>query len=99
MNFPCYESGQIINAATSTAVTALVGTPARLLAATDLLLYNPGPNVVHVRAGAADVTADATCAPLPSGALWAYAKGQSTHLATLAIGSAQQILVIVGRGD
>lgn len=99
MNFPCYESGQAITAGTSSATAALAGTAQKVNASKDVLIWNPGPNLVHVRAGASDVVADATCAPVPPGSMWVYAKGNATHIATFAIGGAQSILVLMGAWD
>ena len=97
MNFPCYEAGQAITAGTASAPTALSG--AAVAAARDVLIWNPGPNLVHVRAGDASVVADLTCAPVPPGTLWVYSKAAHTHLATRAVGSPQAIVVILGRWD
>lgn len=99
MNFPCYESGQKITAGTASGTTAIAGNSGRVMAAKDILIWNPGPNHVHVRTGDASVTADDSCAPMPAGALWAYGKGPSTHIATVAIGGAQNIVVIVAEGS
>lgn len=100
MNFPCYEKGQAIAAATASAVVALAGSAARVAAAKDLLLWNPGPYPVHLIVGpAAGLVADATCVVIPAGALWAYGKGSGDSIATLAVGGAQAIVVYLGQGS
>ena len=98
MNFPCYENGQRITAGTASAATALNGTAARVMSARDVLIHNPGPNIVYVKAGGVGVVADNTCAPVPALAIWAYGKGANAYLATIAPDGNQDVLVIVGEG-
>ena len=98
MNFPCYENGQRITAATTSAATALAGTAMRVMSARDVLVYNPGPYIVYIKAGDAGAVADDTCAPVPPLALWAYGKGPNTHVALVAPDGDQDVLVIVGEG-
>lgn len=99
MNFPCYRRGQQIACAVVPGpAVPFDGEHGEVMSAHDILLYNPGPNGVHVIAGDATTLADTTCAPLPAGAIWAYGKGGATHLATKAIGGAQNILVLLGEG-
>lgn len=65
----------------------------------DVMIYNPGPNVARVRAGAAGVQADATCMPLLPGEKSAYFKGPATHMAVFGVGGAQSVEVYVGEGE
>ena len=98
MNFPCYETGQRIDATAVSAATPLAGSTARVMSARDVLVHNPGPYIVYVRTGLAGVAADTSCAPVPPNSLWAYAKGANTHIAVLAPDGNQNVLVIVGEG-
>lgn len=97
-NFPCYEKGQVISATTISAVVPLAGSTGRLRAASDMLLWNPGPNMAHVLACTDTGNADTTCAPVPPGALWVYAKGGHTHLAVISVGGPQDLIAIVAEG-
>jgi hypothetical protein len=98
MNFPCTQDGQQITAGPTSAVAALAGDANRVLAAQDILLWNPGPYEVTVRAGGTDAVATAVSPVLPAGALWAYRKGASTHLATRCASGSQAIVVWLGEG-
>lgn len=99
MNFPAYNKGQAIAAATVTATVALAGVPERVAACKDLLVCNPGPNAVHIIVGDAGVTADASCPLVPGGQTRGFSKGSGTFIATLSLGAAQNIVVILGEGS
>jgi hypothetical protein len=97
-NFPIYNKGQAITAATVSGVTLIVNDAAQDAAA-DVMLYNAGPSTVHVVMGDASAVADTTCVPLPGGTIQVFSKGKNKYLATLAVGAAQPILAVVGSGD
>ncbi|MEQ1686711.1 MAG: hypothetical protein ABL916_23920 [Burkholderiaceae bacterium] len=99
MNFPAYNKGQSIAAATGTATVALAGAAEKVAAARDVLVCNPGPNAVHFVVGDNSVTADNTCPLIPAGQARTFAKGGATHIATLALVGAQTIVVILGEGQ
>lgn len=99
MNFPCYNKGQAIAAAVATATVALAGTPERVAASKDALVCNPGPNAVHFVIGDATVTADNTCPLILPGQARPYSKGSGTHIATMSLVGAQNIVVILGEGN
>ena len=96
-NFPLYNAGLQIAAGAATSTAQIAATAAEL-AADDVLIYNPGPGVVHVRAGGAAVTADATCMPVGPKTKEVFSKGGHTHLAVLSPSGAQSILVFLGTG-
>lgn len=67
----------------------------------DVMIDNPGPNDVYVRAGFDNtVTATTACLRVPAGSLQPYYKGRCTHLALIcASGLTQTVLVHVGAGQ
>lgn len=96
-NFPLYNAGQQIDATAVSAATLVASTPAEI-AADDVLIYNPGPNTVHARAGRANVTADATCMPIGPKTKEVFSKADATHLAFISPAGAQSVLVFLGSG-
>jgi hypothetical protein len=98
-NFACYEKGQLITADGPAVAVALAGGTDRVRAAKDVLLYNPGPLAVQVLAGEAGAVADASCAPLPAGAIWVYGKGRAAYLSAYCSGGSQPITVMLGEGQ
>lgn len=96
MNFPIYGQGQTISATDTSAAHQLTGLNAA--SARDVMIYNPGPHDVHVRAGQAGVVADGTCMPILAGEKGAYAKGPYVYLAVISPDGAQDIQVFVGEG-
>lgn len=99
MNFPAYNKGQAIAAAVATATVALAGTPERVAACKDVLVCNPGPNHVHFVVGDGSVVADNTCPLIPAGQARPFTKGSATHIATMSLVGAQNIVVILGEGQ
>jgi len=85
--------------ANSLAVPIAPDTTARL--SDDVMVDNPGPNDVFVRAGFDDtVSASTNCLRVPAGSLQPFFKGRCTHLALVcASGLTQTVLVHVGAGQ
>jgi hypothetical protein len=68
--------------------------------APDIMIYNPGPNVVYIRAGSETVVADDECMPVPAGEKGVYAAGYAaTHLALVAPNGNQTVTVLFGQGS
>lgn len=100
-NWPIVLDGTPV-AVTASSQRIAVGTDQRGAAAEDLLIDNPGPADVYVRAGDDTVTATATASVrVPAGSLQPYRKGQgTTHLALVcAAGQSQGVVVHVGDGQ
>ena len=85
-NFPCYVKGQLVSADGPAVAVPLTGGTDRVRAAKDVLVYNPGPLSVTLLAGEADAVADASCAPLPAGAIWVYGKGRAGFISAYCSG-------------
>ena len=96
-NFPLYNLGQVIAATPTSAATQIAATPAEV-AASDVLIYNPGPGVVYARSGGAGVVADAACMPIGPKTKEVFSKGAWTHLAVISPLGAQSITVFLGSG-
>jgi hypothetical protein len=92
------DDGTVIAATASTSRT-LVADVERKVRATDLMIWNPGPNLVYVRAGLDDVLATTASMPVPPGTLQPFDKGFSTHLAVICpAGQTQTVVAFVGKG-
>lgn len=96
-NFPIDRDGQAHTALTTGSVLALTG--ADVVTSTDVMIENPGPNVVRVRAGGAGVAASALSMRVPPGTQQPFNKGAATHLGFLAEGANQAVIVFVGEGS
>lgn len=98
-NWPITQDGQAIDVTSASAATALSG--ANVLVAEDVLVDNPGPNDVWVRAGGASVVATLSSMRVPAGTLQPWRKGQGvTHLAFVAAsGQTQSVVVHIGDGQ
>lgn len=101
MNFTIQNAGQQLSASATAgaAAVAIDATPALGAERRDVMIYNPGPGLVHVRAGDATVTATADCMPILPGEKGAWDKGRSTHLAAYSPSGAQTLWVFVGSGS
>jgi hypothetical protein len=99
-NFSLRVTGQVVSASSAGAATLVdnVTGPGRGSRG-DVLVYNPGPSVVRVRAGDAGVVADATCQPILAGEKGCWHKGDATHLAAWVASGTQDIEVFVGSGS
>ena len=99
-NFSILIAGQSVAAApaaNATAVAIDVNPPTGVVRS-DVMIYNPGPGTVYVRAGDGNVLADANCQPILAGEKGAWHKGAATHLAAYSPSGAQTLLVFVGAG-
>lgn len=72
----------------------------------DMMIYNPGPSVVHVIAGAGEAKAMITAAAgeavspiVPPESIQVYGKGSADKITVIAVGGPQPIVVITGSGD
>lgn len=93
-NFSILEDGVSHNATTGGNVLAL--DPTMAAACRDVMIDNPGPNDVRVRAGAA---ASLTSMRVPAGTIQPFNKGGAASLGFLAIGGAQAVVVHLGEGQ
>lgn len=96
MNFPISEQGLPLSAVSGASTTYDVSASNRY--SPDILIYNPGPATVYIRAGAADVSANVLSMPIPPKTKEVYRKGLSTHLAVISSSGSQEILVFFGEG-
>lgn len=94
LNFSITENGQAISATTSSAVHSIDPTGS----SEDVLIYNPGPNTVYVRAGTGGTVATSASMPIVEGEKGSFYKAASTHLAVLSANGTQAIWVKVGTG-
>ncbi|CAB4158470.1 hypothetical protein UFOVP708_5 [uncultured Caudovirales phage] len=58
----------------------------------DVLVYNPGPAIVRIRAGASNVTAGATDMPILPGEKAVYFKGTATHISAICMAAGPQAM-------
>jgi hypothetical protein len=100
-NWPITEDGIAVTATASSAALA-VAAEGRGAAAADVMVDNPGPNDVYVRAGdAAVVASPVTSMRVPPGTMQPFRKGVGvTHLALVCkSGQTQAVVVHVGDGQ
>lgn len=93
-NFQITNPGQSIDATTTSAAIPLVGR-----CGNQAMIYNPGPNIVFVRVGYAEIVATPLCMPILAGEKGAYAIGLATHIAVLGSKGPQTIMVFTGQGS
>ena len=98
-NFSIARDGLTLTATAASSAAALPGDPALVAAAQDVMLWNPGPLPIYVRAGAADVVATQQSMLVPPGTLQPFAKGSATHIAAITAGGSQPFMVWVGEGQ
>lgn len=92
--------GIAINVTTASAVTDITGGgDSRLVVASDVLIDNPGPRDVFVKAGNAGAVATATSVRVPANSLQPFNKGDATHLAFISPSGSQAVVVHVGSGQ
>lgn len=65
----------------------------------DVMIDNPGPYDVRVRAGSAATVASATSMRVPAGTMQPFYKGGATHLAFKSTTGNQDVVVTVGDGQ
>lgn len=99
-NWPITGSdGVPITATTSSAVTLVASSDVHRVAA-DVMIDNPGPLDVFVKAGGAGAAATLTSMRVPAGSLQPYAKGaDATHIAVITASGTQAIVVHLGEGQ
>ena len=95
------EDGVQVNVtATSQAVALVTGDDNRKLISEDVMIDNPGPNDVFVKAGNAATTATDLSMRVPAGSLQPFRKGNTTHIALKCkAGLTQTVVVHVGEGQ
>lgn len=98
-NWPIYGPDGISITATAASAATLVAADPRGVNAEDVMLYNPGPLAVYVRAGGADVVATLQSMFVPPQTLQPFAKGSATHIAAITAGGSQPFTVWVGEGQ
>lgn len=96
-NFSILEDGVSHTATVAGSLLAL--DPAMAAVTRDVMIDNPGPNDVRVRAGSGGVVATTSSMRVPAGTVQAFNKGGATHLAFKADGGDQAVVVILGEGD
>lgn len=97
-NWPITQDGQAVTATATSAATALAG--ATVVAAEDVMIDNPGPNDVYVRAGGSTVAATLASLRVPAGSLQPYRKGAgTTHIAMITRSGSQAVVLHVGDGQ
>lgn len=89
-----HPDGRLINVTAASAATLIDATGS----SSDVLIFNPGPATVHIKAGAAGVIATTSSVPLPAGNSQVFFKGWSTHLAMIASSGTSACNVIIGEG-
>jgi hypothetical protein len=98
-NWPCFgDDGVSIAALTSGSTTTQIVDTAYERAAEDVMVYNPGPNTVFIKTGDATVVATTLSVPVPPQTMSPYRKGNGTHIAVIAQGGNQSVVVFVGEG-
>jgi hypothetical protein len=98
-NWPIYgDDGISVNVTAASAAT-LVATSAARVQAEDVMIDNPGPVDVYVKAGDATATATLTSLRVPAGSLQPFRKGAATHLALRTSSGNQAVVIHVGEGQ
>lgn len=95
-NWPIYADGVTVNVSAASAVTDL---GASAIQAEDVMVDNPGPLDVYVRAGIAGVTATLTSVRVPAGSMQPFRKGEHQYLALRTASGNQSVVVHVGAGS
>lgn len=98
-NWPAYGDDGVQITVTSVSAATLIADKAIERMGEDIMVYNPGPYFVHIKAG--DVTSVATSRsiPVPPETLSPYRKGPgATHLAAICPSGNQAIVVFAGEG-
>lgn len=93
VNFKIDKEGQLVTATTAGTARAVVNKFNK-----DVIIYNPGPTIVHVLAGDSTVTATDLCMPVVAGEKWAYGKGSATHIAVKSETGTQNVYIFDGEG-
>lgn len=96
MNFSIVNDGTSV---TSTTASSTVALPTTTYSSENIMIDNPGPYSVYVRAGASTVTASTLSMRISPGEKSAYRKGTSTHIAVISPEGTQTIVVYLGEGS
>jgi hypothetical protein len=94
-NFSIGADGISITAGTSSAATLI---DSDTNPDPDVMIYNPGPYTVYVKAGGSGVVATTNSMPILAGEKGAFNKGGNLYLATLSPSGSQQIVAFAGEG-
>jgi hypothetical protein len=99
-NWPCHgPDGIPVTANTASAVVPLVS-DGRAVQAQDVMVDNPGPLDVYIKAGGADAVATLTSVRVPAGSLQPFAKGPgNTHLPLRTASGSQAVVIHLGDGS
>ena len=98
-NWPIYgDDGIAINVTAASAAT-LVATDHAGREAQDVMIDNPGPNDVFVKAGGVGAEASLTSIRVPANSLQPFRKGPHTHLAFRTASGTQAVVVHKGEGQ
>lgn len=93
------DDGLPVNVTASSA-TVRIADDTRKLVSQDVMIDNPGPNDVFVKAGDGATVATTFSMRVPAGSLQPYQKGNCSHLAFVCrAGQAQAVVVHVGEGQ
>lgn len=97
-NWPIYgPDGQPITA-TATSAAVQIADDARETASQDVMIDNPGPADVYVKAGDAGAVATLNSVRVPAASLQPFRKGTHTHLALRTASGSQAVVVHMGDG-
>lgn len=101
MNFSLWNVGFGVTANTSGTVTALQANPTGV---DEMMVYNPGPLVVRVEVGKADMTAAVATGsqramPILPGEKGTWKIGNATHISALVASGTQEIECFYGIGE
>lgn len=96
-NFTILFDGQAVVATNASAAVAL--TNAANAGLEDVMIYNPGPNLVYARAGAADVVATTLSMPIFPQSTQTFSRGAAGYLAVLSPLGNQALVVFMGNGQ
>lgn len=99
-NWPAFGDDGVAITATATSAATRIADNAVEVLGVDVMVYNPGPNFVHIKTGGADAVATALSIPVPPATLSPYRKGPgTTHIAVISPSGAQAIVVFAGEGS
>jgi hypothetical protein len=95
-NFSILENGQSFAVTGASSALAFPTEAGRY--SCDVMIYNPGPAAVYVRAGDANVVATSASMVIPAGVKEVFGKATASHLAAMTASGSQTILVYLGEG-
>lgn len=96
MNFSIDDDGLAV---TAVAAGNRVTLPEGSAGEPDIMIDNPGPKSVLVRAGGATVVTSATSMRIAPGEKSAYNKGEAMYLALAGVGGDQDVVIHIGSGS